>query len=42
MKISKFKQSQVKKFWKLGKNIWEISQLTVISESDIMKFIQTI
>ena len=40
--MSKRNQSKIKALWKQGRNVWEISQLTGVSESDVYGFIGTL
>lgn len=40
--MSKKNQAKVKAMWKKGLNVWEISQITCISESDISSFVRSL
>jgi hypothetical protein len=37
--MSKKNEAKVLSLWKQGKNVWEISQLTGQTESDIMRLV---
>lgn len=38
--MSQKTKAKIVKFWKQGKNVWEISQLTGVSESLVMDVVQ--
>ena len=40
--MSKRNQAKVKTLWKQGRNVWEISQLTGVTESDVYGFVRTL
>lgn len=40
--MSKKNQAKVKSLWKQGRNVWEISQLTGVSESEVSAFVRTL
>lgn len=40
--MSKRNQAKIKALWKQGRNVWEISQLTGISEPEISCFVRAI
>ena len=40
--MSKKNQAKVKVLWKKGRNIWEISQLTGVTESEVYGLVVTI
>lgn len=38
--MSQKKKAEVMSLWKKGKNVWEISQLTGLSEPEVMDIVQ--
>lgn len=38
--MTKKQQAAVKRLWKQGHNVWEISQLTGCSEREIVEFVR--
>lgn len=40
--MSKKNQAKIKSLWKKGRNIWEISQITGVSEKEVTEFVRTI
>ena len=38
--MSKKNQEKIKSLWKKGRNVWEISQLTGLSEESISAFVR--
>ena len=40
--MSERNQAKVKKLWKQGRNVWEVSQLTGVPESEVYEFVRTL
>ena len=40
--MTKKQQASIKRLWKQGRNIWEISQVTGVAERDVTEFVRTL
>lgn len=38
--MSKKMEQKIKSLWKQGRNVWEISQITGVSEKDVMAVVR--